>query len=203
MKAQRYLLLLVFLAGLRGFLACAHGQEAVDEYEAKAAFIYRLCHYVSWTKPNAALKPGELVITVVGKDPFGKLLDVIASEKKMNDKKIVVHRCAKPSECPPSHVVFIASEAAPGGKESPQDRLREVEKKTKGGGALLIGDTEGLALKGAMINLLIKGNRVIFEVNRKTLGDAHLQVSPNVLKLGIIVEGQADSKESGLPNQTQ
>lgn len=182
----------LLLGGMTAFLVVrtARGQE-VEEYAVKAAFLYKLCQYTTW--PEAMAKRDQFVIGVVGKDPFGSYLEQIAKERNLNGKTIVVQRFPSANDIKPSHVLFIAPEGAGEAKESAEDRLREAAKRIQDKGTLVVGDTKLLAEKGAMINFVLKDQRVQFEVNVRALRNGGLQMSPNVLRLGVIIDGGKDA----------
>ena len=54
---------------------------------------------------------------------------------------------------------------------------------------LVVGDSPGLAEKGAIINFVIEDNKVRFEVNPQAARQAHLQISSKLLRLAKLVGG--------------
>jgi len=78
---------LVLACALAGSVAAALAQEKVQvtEYELKGAYLYKFTQYIDWPKsaPDEAF-----VIGVLGKDPFGDILDQIARERKIKGKPV-------------------------------------------------------------------------------------------------------------------
>lgn len=183
---KAWFLLALACVGL-GFAGPADGQDAVDEYSLKAAFLYRLCHYVTWPAKGAA---GDFHLAVYGKDPFGKTLDQLAGEKKIHDRKIVVHRFRTESDFRPCHLVFVTPDPAEGDEKLVEERLAVARQKTAKNGTFVVADSPSLAAKGAMINFQVRDQRLAFEVNLRALREEGFQMAPNALRLGVIVDGK-------------
>ena len=52
---------------------------------------------------------------------------------------------------------------------------------------MTVGEAEGFAVKGGIINLTVEGNKVHFEVNRLAADRAGLRISSRLLSLAKIV----------------
>jgi len=57
----------------------------------------------------------------------------------------------------------------------------------KGSSTLTVGEAEGFAVLGGIINLTVEGNKVHFEVNRLAADRAGLRISSRLLSLAKIV----------------
>ena len=171
------------------FPALQAQEQVIDrEYEIKAAYLYNFGLYVQWPNSPAQGTDENIAIGVLGKDPFGPHLDRIAEAKTIEGKKIVVYRFKSMDQYRPCHILYVAARTVEGEKEErPEDRLAAVLRKTRGAPVLLVGDTEGFAQKGVMINFYIEENRVKFEMNPDAAKRAGLQISSKLLKLGKIV----------------
>jgi len=162
--------------------------QVIDrEYEIKAAYLYNFGLYVQWPRGSVPTEQEEFVIGVLGKDVFDSNLDKLATAKKVQGRKIVIHRFKSMADYKPCHILFISRSAAEGNKESPEDRLAEAMQKLKNKPVLLVAESNGLAMKGAMINLFVEENRVKFEVNPGAGKQAGLQMSSKLLQLGKVV----------------
>lgn len=60
----------------------------------------------------------------------------------------------------------------------------------KGMDLLTVGDTEGYAQSGIMVNFYIVGKNVRFEINLNAIRRARINVSSQLLKLGRIVDNE-------------
>lgn len=151
-------------------------QNESDEYEIKAAFIYRFTNYIEWDST-----PGdEFVIGIFGTSPVKQDLQEIARTKTVKNKKIVIRQFKKPDDISTCHILFISQETSV--------PLNDILAKVAGKGTLTIGEKEGYAKKGALINFVEVDNKLKFEANPKGISAAGLKASSQLLKLAILVE---------------
>ncbi len=166
--------------------ARAQPDEALEinrEYAIKAAYLYNFGRYVEW--PAESFKDGQapFVIGILGPDPFGALLDEIASGKRVEGRRIVVRRFPSMSNYVPCHILFVPAAAGP-------DEKAAALAKTRGGSVLLVGDEPGFARQGAAIGFYLEANRVRFEINAEVAKRHRLRISSKLLSLGRIVGGE-------------
>ena len=77
------------------------------------------------------------------------------------------------------HMVFIPA--------SEKNQVNKVVSDLKGSSTLTVGETEGFAELGGIINLTVEGNKVHFEVNQLAAQRAGLKISSKLLSLAKIV----------------
>lgn len=159
------------------------------EYQVKAAFIYNFAKFVEW--PVEMLGDGRpFVIGIVGKDPFGNLIDEAISGKSVRDKNITVKRFSKLEEAVDAHILFISA--------SEEKRLPEMINHLSRTPVLTVSDIDRFAGQGGMVQLVMDQNRVRFAVNVAAFERARLKPSSQLLKLARIVpDGGADNKFPG------
>lgn len=193
---------------LLGSRELAVAQEVIDvQYRLKAERLYMLAALI---QPPKGLAAGEeaVVVGVLGKDPFSGVdetgrqvnhLDeeVKRSKAKASRKPMVVKRVASAKDIPHCHILFISAEAAADSDEKTVDeRLAAALKKTAGSAVLTVGDTKGLADKGAVINFYLTSDaagvpKVAFEFNPDAARRAGLtKVNAGVYNLAKIVRGE-------------
>jgi hypothetical protein len=178
------------ICAMVGFLASvrAQVQDEDREPEIKAAFLYNFGLYTRWPKGAAGGNDDKFVIGVLGKKATLPFLKVAAENKTVHNKKIVVRHFASPDDYQPCHILFVTAEADGEKEGAAAKRLEAVIKKTNGKPVLIVSESEGFAKKGATINLIIDNNRVRFEINPERAKAAGLQISSNLLKLGILID---------------
>jgi hypothetical protein len=176
--SARYVAVLLAAGIVAGPLVLS-AQPAAGEYEVKAAFLYNFAQYVEWPAEAFPGTDGEFVIGVLGKDPFGPILDRIAETKTVGSKKIVVRRFESLENYTPCHILFVSTAEA--------QHLPAVLEKVAPSHALVVCDTEGSALKGAAINLVIEHDKIRLEINLVAAERAGLKISSKLLRLATIV----------------
>jgi hypothetical protein len=151
--------------------APASAADRVGEYQVKAAFLKNLTRFVERPGGGAAW-----TICVVGEDPFGAALDAIAGDG--GGVTIAVRR-VRGREVGDCAIVFVSG--------SEVDRLPAVLGTVKGTPVLTVGDTEGFAARGVILNFFVEESRVKFEVNVDAAKRAQLKISSRLLGLARIV----------------
>jgi hypothetical protein len=176
---------LVFPAFMQGATARGDTGEETREYVLKAGFLYNFAQFVDWPEEKSAspAHSGEFVICVAGVDPFGDILDKLAAKRRIKGSPVSIRRDAAaeaPREC---HILFIgASESA---------RLEPILRRAETAPVLTVGDTPGYAARGVGINLVIRDNKIRFEINRGSLEKHGLKASSEILDLAIRAEGRS------------
>lgn len=169
MAVLRRLPLILFLLAVPALLAA----QTASEYDVKAAFLYNFTKFVDWP-PDAFPDPGSLKVCVLGENPFGASLQTIAGEL-VGNRKLTVMRTdslARPAGC---QVLFIS--------RSERERVPQILAAVKGSPVLTVGDTKGFADEGVIINFVLEGSKVRFEVNTDSAERAGLKISSKLLQL--------------------
>lgn len=173
---------LILLAGITVAIAtCMSAQaEPSTEYDVKAAFIHNIAKYVEW--PAA---PGALRLCVAGRNPFGGALDVLRGKQvgKLMWEIEPVNAAASLKHC---RVLFIAA--------SEDGNLGQILANVKGNAVLTVGDSDGYAERGVMVNFYLEGKRVRFEINNDAARRAGLKFGSQLLKLARIVQDAVEVK---------
>jgi YfiR/HmsC-like len=153
--------------------------ELPKEYEVKAAFLYNFAKFVTWPDTAFASPEAPLVVGVLGKDPFGPILDNTLKAKKIGVREIIIERYASIAGIRSPHVLFVAN--------SELANLADIVDACKGKPILLVGDMEDFAQKGGVVNFYIEKANVRFAINIETAKKAQLQISSQLLKLAKVL----------------
>lgn len=163
------------------------------EYQVKAAFLYNFIKFIDWPEEKFTDDGKEIVIGIVGEDPFGDAFEPI-EKKKVKDKKLVVRRFAgfkqlrdkeALKEC---HVLFICS--------SQQEHLKDIITTVEDSGVLTVGETEGFLEAGGIIGFVLHEKKVHFEVNVSAAEQAKLKIRSQLLRLAKRVVEEKSSGEA-------
>ncbi len=153
--------------------------QAVDEYKMKAAFIYNFTKFVEWP-PQAFRAPADpVVICILGENPFGDGLGRLVGDKSLEGRSFAVRQISKEPQAAGCHILFICS--------SERKRIPSIMTAVGGRATLTIGETEGFALQGGVINFKIEEGRVRLQVNIRAAEKAGLHISSKLLTLAQIV----------------
>jgi len=164
----------------------AYAQHApVSEYQVKAAFLYNFAKFIEWPQNADTADMQEFVIGIIGQDPFGSDISVIEG-KSVNGQTLRVIQADSLNELKNIRVLFISSSA--------ENRLGEILGKLRGQPVLTVGDTNGYANAGVMINLFKQESKIRFEINPAAAEEAGLRISSHLLRLARIV-GQGKGRD--------
>jgi hypothetical protein len=167
----------LWLAG--GWAAAAESSGGVGEYQVKAAFLYNFTKFTDWPPGAFPSNNAPLVIGIVGEDPFGQVLDDLVRGEVVRGRPLVVKRLRADEDLRSCHVVFIC--------RSEKERLPALLSRLKGSPVLTVGDFNGFAQQGGMVNLLLVNKTVKMEINQAPAVEAGLQLSSKLLKLARLV----------------
>jgi hypothetical protein len=149
------------------------------EYEVKAAFLYNFARFVEW--PVGALHDpaSPFVIAILGRDPFGAILDETVAGKTVAGRPIEVRRVPRVDDARDAQIVFISPSERP--------HTAAILKALERPGVLTVGDTDGFAQRGGAINFTVQARKVRFEINPAAAEQAGLKMSSQLLKLATLV----------------
>lgn len=175
-----------FVAITAGFLlsapnAISQNQEAA-EYAVKLGFLYNFTKFVEWP-PDSFRGPGApLVICIAGRDPFSQILETELRTRKVADHPVEVRTLAPNDKLSVCHIVFVPI--------TEKDQADRIVRGLKGSSTLTVGETEGFAVLGGIINLTVEDNKVHFEINRLAANRAGLRIGSRLLSIAKIVKEQ-------------
>lgn len=155
--------------------------QNVNETEVKAAFLYHFTGYVEWPDGAFDSSSSPFVIGVVGKSEILSSLQDAVRGKRWHGRAFAVKRVEIGKELRRCHVVFIAASEA--------KRLPQVLEILGDAPVLTVGESEGFAQQGGIINFFVEQKRVRFEINPDAAKRAHLTISSKLLHLARIVRG--------------
>jgi hypothetical protein len=164
---------------LAGLSVCMVGQTAdqPSEYQVKAAFLLNFTKFVEWpAKSSAADAP--IAICILGKDPFGRVLDDIVEGESVNSRKLTVERLGQLPAAQACQVVFFGS---------PEKDLRKTLG-ALGPGVLTVGEGDKFVRAGGMIALVIDGRRVRFDINQAAAVSAGVKLSSKLMSVARTIE---------------
>lgn len=151
-----------------------HAQDPDLEHRVKAAYLLNFTRYTEWP-PAAFSGPGDpLTVCIVGRDPFGPVLDQTFQGRRTSGRPLRLLRPARPTEgiC---HVAFLGA-ATPAVLESWLAALATEP-------TLTVGDTESFVDAGGMIGFVIVDETVRFEINLPAVRIGRLRLSSRLLSL--------------------
>lgn len=170
--------------------SAAWGLGAAPEYNVKAAYLLLFTRYVTWPPTAHASRESLLVIGVLGRDPFGKVLDLTVEGRSVDGRPIAIRRIPGPEEASACNMVFIS--------RSESIRLPEKLRAMRGGPILTVTEFPGALASGAMVNFIMEANTLRYEVNLAAAEAAGLRITtPMLVSARRILRTAASETEGG------
>jgi YfiR/HmsC-like len=145
------------------------------EYEVKGAYLYNFLTFVEW--PTAAFPDATAPfrLCVLGTDPFGRSLDALVQNEKVQGHSVIVERLKDETAAGTCHVVF-APDASAG-------RFPALVKATEHKSVLLVGESRKLLELCGAIAFVVEGERVRFDISLPGLSSHNLKASSKLLRV--------------------
>jgi len=208
MRIRAYSLIVLALVLFTAMIAPeARADSATSsEYQVKAAFLYNFIKFVDWPKEKTTDGNEPIIVGIIGKDPFGELFEPI-EDKPVKGRKVVVKRFKGLKELEESrekneserhkqidiirkcHLLFIC--------RSEKTKFKETINLVKDHSVLTVADTRGFLKSGGIINFIMEGKKVRFEISVAAAKQAKLGVRSQLLRLArrIVEEEQSNEVE--------
>jgi hypothetical protein len=151
-----------------------------NEYQVKATYLYNFGRFVRWPGTVTAGKGDSFSVCVIGQDPFGSILDSTLAGEALDGKPVVLRRISKPQDAGECRILFISS--------TEEKHLSEILTALNQSGVLTVSDMPGFTRRGGMIQFVLEGDRVRFEINLASAESARLVLSSELLKVAASVK---------------
>jgi hypothetical protein len=170
------------LAGvLLALTAPAGGQGTADrptEYHVMAAFLYNFAKFVQWPEATDAAEH-PFVITVLGQDPFGNVLDDTLQGKAVDGRMVTLRRVSSAEGVEPSQILFIS--------DSEQQQLPAILDSIGTKAILTVGEMGDFSERGGVIRFDVEDDRVRLEINVDAAERSGLRISSDLLRIARVV----------------
>ena len=156
-------------------------RDPLPEYPVKAAFLYHFLEFVEWPRASP-LPPARVTIGVLGRDPFGEVLDKAILKKIVQGRTLTIRRFASIDDLEACEILFIST--------SEMKQLPQILERLQGAAVLTVGEADRFARRGGMIGFVLEDDRVRLEVNRAAADKAGLQISSKLLAVARVVKAE-------------
>lgn len=177
---------MICLMALSLALACggAFAQPAQPdlplEYAVKATYLYKLAPFINWP-PSAFTSPdAPFPICVVGDDPFDDFLVRAVSGRSFGTHPFVVRRLEALTDDADCRIAYIGRLHSQG----LQDALAAVQ----GRPVLTVTDSSIATGNGSIMQFVIEGGHVRFDIDNAAAARNHLSISSKLLNLAALVK---------------
>ena len=150
-----------------------HAQSTIaPEYNVKAGFLTTFINYTNWPEERFESPDSPIVICVLGRDPFGDVLDRTAALSR-SGRSLRVRRIRTPGEATSCHLVFIGR--TEGRLEASWlSFLRRLM-------ILTVGESGQTIARGGIVEFVTVGASVRFDVGLAAMEQAGIRLSSDML----------------------
>ena len=172
---------MVFAAVL-SFSGENYSQVTADEYDVKAAFIFRIVKFVEWPDGVFQDLTSPFVIGIAGQEAVAAALETNLKDKTVGGRPILVRRVKSNQEVRGCHAVYIS--------RTEDSRVRGLLEAVADERIMTIGESERFEATGGMITFVLEGNQMRFDVNVTASATARLKLSSKLLQVARSVRQQ-------------
>lgn len=157
----------------------ALGQQRPSEFQVEAAYLYNFGRFVEWPMKGTTAQSSTFTICVLGEDPFGQALDATLAGETIGKQRVAARRISSPQMSSDCQILFISSSEA--------KRLNKIIETLDKSAVLTVSDIPQFSQHRGMIQFVLEGNRIRFEVNLSATQRAGLTLSSELLKVATAV----------------
>jgi hypothetical protein len=161
-------------------------QSRPEEYQLKAVYLFNFGRFVEWPATPASPPQDSFDICVLGRDPFGSVLDATLMGESVNNQRLAARRISNSHDAVSCRILFISSSEAA--------RIRDILASLEKSAVLTVSDLPGFTSNGGMIQFVMRENKIHFEVNLTAADKAGLTLSSQLLKVATDIRKESPSE---------
>lgn len=150
------------------------------EYQVKAAHLVNLPKYVDWPAEAFAGTNSPIVIAVLGESAVTAEIQKVIAGRTVNGRNIVLKRLASGEESEVCHILFVPAVE--------QRRSPNLLAKLKDTPVLTVGEKDDFLEHGGILNLALRNQEIVLEVNLVAAGNARINISSKLLGVAKVVK---------------
>jgi uncharacterized protein DUF4154 len=153
----------------------------VPDGRAEAEALYHLAEFVEWPAERNVKGGATFNFCILGRDPFGGLLDDAVLGHPIGEKPTMIVRGSEFGDLGRCDVLFISS--------SEVKRLPKILRQVGDKNILTVSEAAGFVGDGGIIQFLKADNRISFAINVDAAQRAGLRIRAQLLSLAKLVHG--------------
>jgi len=150
------------------------------EYAVKATYLYKLAPFVNWPPGTFTSPDAPFDICVLGRNPFHGFLEKSITGRSLGTHPFRVLALDAPAPGDDCQIVFISYPRA--------EQVRAALQVLDGKPVLTVTDSEDADSSGSIVQFVIRGGHVRFEIDNAAAVRNHLVISSKLLGLALAVK---------------
>jgi hypothetical protein len=172
----------LLLAATPVLAAPTAGVEGASEYAVKAAFLLNFARPVEWPDSAFAAPSDPVVVGILGAEAFEAALAADIEKQRVGARAVRLERLSGAQQAAGCHVVFVSS--------AEHSSAGAVLAALGGASVLTVGESDGFARQGGIVNFYHEGKKIRFEINPAAADRAGIRISSRLLRLARIVAAE-------------
>ena len=168
------------LAFALAYCAASAQPDIPLEYAVKATYLYKLAPFIDWPPGAFASPNAPFPICVVGEDPFDDFLAHAIAGRTFGTHPFVVRRLDALTGDADCRIAYI-------GRLHSQN-MEQALAAVQGRPVLTVTDSDTMADNGSIMQFVIEGGRVRFDIDNAAAERNHLSISSKLLSLAAVVK---------------
>jgi hypothetical protein len=160
----------------------AQSQDQVPkptDARVKAVYLYNFGRFVEWPAQAIPANNTPFTVCILGQDPFGSTIDAVLAKGTIDGRPIMAKRIVRREESIGCQILFLSSSEG-----SQLNKILEILNKTP---VLTVSDMPQFSQHGGMIQFVLNGNTIRFEVNLAAAQRSGLTPSSELLRVATVV----------------
>lgn len=149
----------------------------IGENRLKSVWLEKFSKFIEWPDSDTS---EYFTIAVLGDGEINHALEDLYSNRTIKGRPVRIKTIENASDLNGCNILFVNSDH--------KEKLDEVIKIVKSRPILTIGDTDGFAKRGLMINFFIEKNKIRFEFNVSAAKSSGLNVDFRLLEVAKIIK---------------
>jgi hypothetical protein len=158
----------------------------VSREKLEAVYLLNFGRFVQWPKEDFPSDDAPLTIGIVGRDPFGTLLDEVVRGEKIEQHPIVVRRFPSIAELGNCHILYVG--------DSERDRLERLFERLGDSHVLTVSGIADFAGRGGIVQFVQDRDRVRFRINLRRAKRSALELSAKLLRPAEVISHSSAAK---------
>ncbi|MBZ2207888.1 YfiR family protein [Massilia soli] len=151
------------------------------ETEVKAAYLYKFASFIEWPEGSFSHANSQLQIGVAGNDALAGELARIVGGRTVNGHAVAIRKIRRGQSTAGLHILFV-------GAHDPTS-IHDYLLAARGQPVLTVTDADEALALGSMVNFVVAGERLRFEVALDHVAPSRLRISARMLAAALRVEG--------------
>lgn len=149
--------------------------QAISEYQVKAAYLYSFAKFVEWPAGTFKNAMDPIRLCILNDKSFQAQLNQIAENRQIAGHPVLVTLVQDGKQSRGCQELFISS--------SQSRETMQIVDSLRGASVLTVGETDDFVEQGGIINFVVFGEHVQFQVNQKAATQAGLHMSSQLLSV--------------------